>query len=638
MAAKRSASKPSSTSKPARPSRFRRRVGLLLGGVTIVASCIAVRSYWEPQQASAQRIVKPKTTVARTAPAPKPADVMAVVNGDKITRADLGRDCLKRYGKDVLDSLINKELIGQHCRRMGMQITQQEIDAEVNRLAQRFGLPVREWLRMLEKERGIPRERYMADIIWPTLALRKVAKKELGVSPKELRAAFDTKYGPSVRVRMIVCNSPEKARLVHGKAVANPGQFGKLASEFSDDPNGRAWQGKVPPIRKHMGDENIEREAFLLQPGQISKVIQVDKQYVILQCEEHIPAQQMQFEQIKDHLEQWVREQKEPLAAAEVFKKLRKIAQIKRPFDDPEAGKRYPGVAAFVNNKTVTISQLANECIGRHGVEILESVIGRRLLEQHCRKNQIQVTKQDIDREVGRAAIAMGITDKDGLPEINRWLAMVEKEQGLTPPRYIEEIVWPTVALKKIVHKVAPEQVEVTREDMKRSEEANFGPRCRCRAIVLNNQRTAQDVWEMAHKNPNPIYFGQLAFKYSMDQQIKYLHGEVPPIRRHGGKPLLEKEAFSLKPGELSGIIQIGEQYVILLCEGYTKAQVMTAEERKDTEDGLYKDLYEKKLRIQMAKEYQRMTKSARIENFLANTRQSPKNSAAMIPRATPRR
>ena len=58
--------------------------------------------------------------------------------------------------------------------------------------------------------------------------------------------------------------------------------------------------------------------------------------------------------------------------------------------------------------------------------------------------------------------------------------------------------VWPSVALKKLVG----DNVEITQEDLQQGYEANYGPKVRCRAIVLNNQRRAQEVWEKAREAP----------------------------------------------------------------------------------------------------------------------------------------
>ena len=100
------------------------------------------------------------------------------------------------------------------------------------------------------------------------------------------------------------------------------------------------------------------------------------------------------------------------------------------------------------------------------------------------------------------------------------------------------------------------------------------------------------------------------------------MHGEVPPIRKWGGQPILEKEAFALKPGELSGIIQAGDKFILLRCEGFTEtADVKFADVRNE----IYKDLYEKKLYLKMAECFENLQDSATIHNYLAGTSHTPK-------------
>ena len=119
--------------------------------------------------------------------------------------------------------------------------------------------------------------------------------------------------------------------------------------------------------------------------------------------------------------------------------------------------------------------------------------------------------------------------------------------------------------------KIVGDGVKITDEDMRKGFEANYGPRVRCRAIVCNNQRKAQEVWDLARRNPTIKNFGDLAEQYSIEANSRSLRGEVPPIQKWGGQPILEDQAFKLQPGEISGVIQMGENHVVLFCEGYTK-------------------------------------------------------------------
>jgi parvulin-like peptidyl-prolyl isomerase len=116
-------------------------------------------------------------------------------------------------------------------------------------------------------------------------------------------------------------------------------------------------------------------------------------------------------------------------------------------------------------------------------------------------------------------------------------------------------------------------------------------------------------------------YFADLAEEYSVEPSSKALRGEVPPIRRYGGQPQLEDVAFELKPGELSGIVQMGDKFVILKCEGRTQPVEVNQQEVQAI---LHDDIFEKKLRMAMGEKFEDIRNKSRIDNFLAGTSQSP--------------
>ena len=84
----------------------------------------------------------------------------------------------------------------------------------------------------------------------------------------------------------------------------------------------------------------------------------------------------------------------------------------------------------------------------------------------------------------------------------------MEDQQNVSRSVYLDSIVWPSVALRKIVKG----HVEVTEEDLQKAYEANYGPRVRCRAIVMNNLRQAQEVWNMYRANPTVDNFAAACF------------------------------------------------------------------------------------------------------------------------------
>ena len=298
---------------------------------------------------------------------------------------------------------------------------------------------------------------------------------------------------------------------------------------------------------------------------------------------------------------------------------------------DPARAAARPGVAALVNGQPIPLDAVRQTCVDRHGSDVLEVLITRTLLRQALERARQEVSQADIDAEIARAADIMGFRRPDGSIDTAGWLERVTREQKIPIRHYLDDIVQPTVALKKLVG-----NVPVSQDDLDKAFAATFGPRARCRVIVLDNQRRAQEVWQLARRTPTVEMIGELAERYSVDPTSRTLRGEVPPIQRHGGQPALEREAFALKPGELSGVVQIADRFLVLFCEGYTEpSRVDFAEVR----DELYEDIHEKKQRIEMARHFSHLRESATIDNFLAGTSQAPPEpgtaSATPLPRTT---
>jgi parvulin-like peptidyl-prolyl isomerase len=625
-------------------------MGWFASGMAVLAACLVARSYWPADTAAAAGKSAPRQTPAgavrqanhtagvrsRTATAgapagpmsPKKLAVVAVVNNEPISREDLARECLLHYGQDVLESLINRTLILTSCQQRSIVITDKQIEEEIDRMAHKFSVGKDQWLKMLQQERGITPIRYAKDIIWPTLALRELARAQLTVTRAELDEAFESEFGPSVKVRLIALESSEEARRVHAEAVAKPEEFPALAKNHSKDHNSASAYGMIQPIRLHSGDPKLEQVAFALKPGQISQIVTVGNLHVFLKCEEHVsPRQGVNRAKVEPLLIEALKDRKLREAASGVFKQLQDTAKIVIAYGDPSLSKEMPGMAATINGQTITLLELAEECIERHGEDVLDGAINRRLLDQSLRRRKLAVSSADLEAEVARAALSMGKVTAEGKPDVAGWIEYLTQAQSISREVYVRDEVWPSVALKHLVN----DHVEVTEEDLKKGYEANYGPKVRCRAIVVNNQRRAQEVWEKARENPTVKNFGDLAEQYSIEPGSRSLRGEVPPIQRHGGQPTLEKEAFSLEPGELSGIVQVGDVYVILLCEEFTKPIDTNFAEVRDL---LYRDIHEKKLRIAMGKAFEHLQTEARIDNFLAGTSKIPKGEEEKIRKA----
>ena len=560
-------------------------------------------------------------------PLAKPA---AIVNGTNISDAELADACLARYGSLVVGALINKVIIEQACERNGVAVTTADVDNEINEMSRRFNVPRDKWIALIQRERGVTEKQYREDIVWPMIALRRLAKGSLEPTDEQLRKQFQNQYGPTVKARIIVLGSQKDAEETRTEVLQDPDSFGLVAREKSVDIGSASVGGWVQPIRHFSGSPEFESAAFALSDREISKVVQVADQFIIIKCEGHLPASDVKFADVRPRLAEVFREKQSRVLSGKIFGQLQSEAAIENALNSAGKALQSPNLAARVNGRPITISEVRAVCVERYGEDVLQALLTGVLLNQALARQELVVSQEDVEDEVARAAESMGFQTPEGNPDVPTWLEQISKENKQSIEFYLTDIVRPTVALKKLVGPVA-----VTQDDLDKAFTATFGPRVRCRAVVLDNQRRAQEVWQIARQNPTPETIGDLAEQYSVDPTSKALRGEVPPIQKYSGQPALEREAFALKTGELSGIIQIADRFMILLCEGYTKPVEVTFDEvRKE----LHRDIFEKKQRIEMARYFTHLRESASIDNFLAGTSQSPKSSipaASKMPPST---
>jgi parvulin-like peptidyl-prolyl isomerase len=548
--------------------------------------------------------------------------VVAVVNGQTISRDRIAEACIERFGTIVLDNLLNKHLILQACEAQGIKITQADVNQEIDRVAAKFGLTTKLFLKTIEEERDVTPEQYASEIVWPMLALRALAADKIAVSQQEIDRIIQSEYGPKVSVRMIAVSQAEKAAQLHQQVSQQPELFRRLAKEHSEDAPSASVEGLLPPIRRYSGDDLLERMAFQLKENEISNVFQIGELHILLQCVRHLPPTPPDpqllpaiQERIVDHL----RDQRLQQAADELFSVLQKNSQIVAVIGNPELQRQHPGVAGFINNQPVAIDHLSLECIQRHGRSVLRGEINRLLLTQALKAANTNVEEADLQAEIAATAEAMGYFNSDGSANTQAWIQTILEEENTTYPLYVSDAVWPSAALKKLTQ----HEVQITDEDLQKGYEANFGPRAEVLAIVLSNQRTAEDVFRQLRQAPTEQNFGELAAKYSVEPVSRANFGKIQPIRRHAGMPTIEQEAFALDAGKHSGVIALNnDQYCILYKQGETQP---ITQDFQAVQGEIAREIRDKKQRVAMQQKLDSLLKSAQVENFLEGSIQMPK-------------
>ena len=184
----------------------------------------------------------------QAAAAEQPLNVVAVVNGEEVQRQELAQECLSVYGKEVLESVLNKYLIMQYCQARQINISQADVNEEIDRMARKFGIATDQYLKMLKQERGIKAEQYATDIVWPMLALRRLAKDQIVPSQEEVQTAFEAQYGEAIKARSSSSTTPQR----RGKCIRRRRRIRTISGR---------WQKTIPKIRQSERNDSTDPAA-----------------------------------------------------------------------------------------------------------------------------------------------------------------------------------------------------------------------------------------------------------------------------------------------------------------------------------------------------------------------------------------
>lgn len=319
--------------------RKRRLFPVMIGTAGALVLAVIGLQFLRPEPAASEtrpgaRQAAGTARVATEGATQQTGETLARVNNQNISWEVVARECMERHGKDVLEEMISRLLIHQACQERGITVTEEEIKLQVNEFARSMKVPTETFYQLMQSRNNLTPAQYHRDIIWPMLALKKLAGTNIEVTDEELQRAFIRDYGPRVEARMILVDgNVRQASQIWEQAKANPEDFARLASEVSAEPNSRALGGQVPPIRRYASPPNssqakIEEQAFQMKPGEISPVMQLEDKFIILRCEKQTLPLATDIEQVRTDLTAQLREEKIQEAVGQVFLDIKSKAEI----------------------------------------------------------------------------------------------------------------------------------------------------------------------------------------------------------------------------------------------------------------------------------------------------------------------
>ena len=247
-------------------------------------------------------------------------NIIAVVNGQNITRQELYSLLIDTYGDEALDVLIRRTLIYQTAEKNGVSVTNTEIEQKLKNLVNMEIDALMRAYRIkdradLEKElakigtnftqlegKMSKKMRKQAEV---ELLAEKAMAKTITITEEELQKAYDREYGEKIEASQIVFRSRRESEDAL-KKLQSGADFATLAKNESIDRASAVRGGKMQPFSPKDG---IGVDVAHLKVGELSDIIKTDYGYHIIKITDKKASSTKSFKSVRGELEKIVRNQ-----------------------------------------------------------------------------------------------------------------------------------------------------------------------------------------------------------------------------------------------------------------------------------------------------------------------------------------
>jgi len=265
---------------------------------------------------------------------PQPGDdapVVAVVNNEEISEADLFEAMYRQGGREVLDQLITRRLILEEAENLGISISDAELDQEIEMLVEESFQGSEDQLMMVLEQYGLTMDSFREDTRLNLLA-RKIIEEQSDISEEEARDFFEENQGlfgepEEVEARHILVDTKTEAEEI-AALLEEGSDFKELAAEYSTDESNREDGGNLGYFGRGAMVEEFEEVAFSLEAGEISEPVATDFGYHIIEVLDYREEVSPDFETVQDQVIDTMIEQQLPSAINDLIQDLREEAEI----------------------------------------------------------------------------------------------------------------------------------------------------------------------------------------------------------------------------------------------------------------------------------------------------------------------
>ena len=255
-------------------------------------------------------------------------------------------DQMAALKKDILESLIEREVLYQQSQKAGIQVTDQKVDDQLAAIKKRF--PNEDEFKNALSKMNLSEDEVKMQIK-RGLSIRELLDQQITskivITEEESKAYYDKnpqmfKQPEQIKASHILIKVDAKADEAKKtearkkieevqQKLKDGGDFADLAKEYSEGPSS-AKGGDLGYFKRGQMVKPFEEAALALKPNEVSDVVETRFGYHLIKVFDNKPEQNLAYADVKDKIIQRMKQEKIEKEAGQYVDKLKKEAKLEK--------------------------------------------------------------------------------------------------------------------------------------------------------------------------------------------------------------------------------------------------------------------------------------------------------------------
>ena len=277
--------------------------------------------------------------------------VAAVVNEDVITLSELKEIASTtnqnpedtQVQSQVLELMIEERLLQQEAKKLGIQVTEKEIDAAVEEVKRRYNLTEEQMDEALKKQNLTPesfREQWRKQLLHNKLIGTQV-QGQIAITEDEIKEYYEEKGGElesleEIRIAhiLITVESPDEEKQAENQALeiaklAKSGEdFSELAKQFSKDTSSAERGGDLGYFKKGDMVVELEKAVIVTRIGEIVGPVRSTAGYHVIKVIDKKMVEANSLDNAKEEIRERIYQEKVEESIKAWLENVKKTAYI----------------------------------------------------------------------------------------------------------------------------------------------------------------------------------------------------------------------------------------------------------------------------------------------------------------------